>query len=249
MRTGARVRRCEKTSAFAQRFLSSSAGGGSGFEFGLCAARQPKDLARLVPNSAEQGSGLATVIHWTALDAGQLKTGRESEFATRRGSSQSAPDCCAGTNFAAVPPNLKGRCAGSRLAAALGRLLSSAAAGWATASVKACATPALTRKRSRTLAASGQVLHKPRGRKPRRTPRWPLNAAAMAIGLRRRRDPAARDASSRPRAQVQRACGAPLRCRRGQQRGIRGRRSCSARSNPPDAAFGVELTSVHGARS
>ena len=50
--------------------------------------------------------------------------------------------------------------------------------------VKACATPALARRRSRALTAGGQVLHKPRGRKPRRPPRWSLGAAAMAIELR-----------------------------------------------------------------
>ena len=41
------------------------------------------------------------------------------------------------------------------------------------APVKACVTPALTRRCSRAFAVSGQVLHKPRGRKPRPTPRWP----------------------------------------------------------------------------
>ena len=50
---------------------------------------------------------------------------------------------------------------------------------------------------------AGQVLHKPRGRKPRRTPRWSLGAAAMAIELRRRFDHAARDASSEPRRRLQ----------------------------------------------
>ena len=37
--------------------------------------------------------------------------------------------------------------------------------------VKACVTPAQPHKRSSTLTAVGQVLHKPRGRKPRRPPR------------------------------------------------------------------------------
>ena len=37
--------------------------------------------------------------------------------------------------------------------------------------VKACVTPAQPHKRSNTLTAVGQVLHKPRGRKPRRPPR------------------------------------------------------------------------------
>lgn len=65
--------------------------------------------------------------------------------------------------------------------------------------VKACATPALTRRQSRAIDASGQVLHKPRGRKPRRPPRWSSSAAAMAIGSRWRRGAAACDAWSRPR--------------------------------------------------
>ncbi len=46
--------------------------------------------------------------------------GRECEFVARPDSSQSAPDCCAGTTFVPAPPNLKVRCAGCRLAAALG---------------------------------------------------------------------------------------------------------------------------------
>jgi len=72
-------------------------------------------------------------------------------------------------------------------------------------------TPALTRRRSSYPSASGQVLHKPRGRKPRRTPRWPLSAAAMAIGWRWSCDPAARGASSRPQRRRRLACDAPLR--------------------------------------
>jgi hypothetical protein len=36
---------------------------------------------------------------------------------------------------------------------------------------KACATPAQARRRSQTSDAGGQVLHKLRGRKPRRRPR------------------------------------------------------------------------------
>ena len=65
--------------------------------------------------------------------------------------------------------------------------------------VKACVTPALPRRRSRYPSASGQVLRKPRGRKPRRTPRWSLSAASMAIEWRWGCDPAACGASSRPR--------------------------------------------------
>jgi hypothetical protein len=49
--------------------------------------------------------------------------GRERKFAARPGSSQSAPDCCSGATFAAAPPNLKSRCPGCRLAAALGHVL------------------------------------------------------------------------------------------------------------------------------
>ena len=62
--------------------------------------------------------------------------------------------------------------------------------GRTSASVKACVTPALARRWSRTSAASGRVLHKPRGRKPRRTPRWSSSAAVMAIGPCRRFSPA-----------------------------------------------------------
>jgi hypothetical protein len=114
------------------------------------------------------------------------------------------------------------------------------ASAWA-ARVKACATPALARRWSRALAASGQVLHKPRGRKPRRTPRWSSSAAAMAIGLRWRRNRGACDASSRPLRRARVACGAPSRGSSGLQRGIQRLRSCFARSNPQDAVFGVEL--------
>lgn len=119
----------------------------------------------------------------------------------------------------------------------------------AAAPVKACVTPALARRSSHALAASGQVLHKPRGRKPRRTPRWWSGAAAMAIGLRWRGDPIARGASPRPRGLAQVACGAPLCCGSGQQRGILGRRSSSVRSSPAGAVFGVELIGRDGARS
>jgi hypothetical protein len=117
------------------------------------------------------------------------------------------------------------------------------------AGVKACVTPALARRRSHALAASGQMLHKPRGRKPRRTPRWSLSAAAMAIGLRWRRNRGACDAPSRPRRRARKACGAALRGGIGQRRGIQRPRSSSARSNPPVAEFGVELIGGDGARS
>ena len=127
---------------------------------------------------------------------------------------------------------------------------SSGAGGWANdcsavrrtvTTVKACVTPALTRRRSRYPSASGQVLHKPRGRKPRRTPRWPLSAAAMAIEWRWCCDPAARGASSRPYQRTRIASDAPLHRGRERQRIVQVPSSRNARSDPPDAMVGVEL--------
>ncbi len=111
----------------------------------------------------------------------------------------------------------------------------------ATAPVKACVTPALPRRRSRYPSASGQVLRKPRGRKPRRTPRWSLSAASMAIEWRWGCDPAACGASSRPRRRTRFACDAPLRRGSERQRNVRVRSPRNARSDTPDATVGVEL--------
>jgi hypothetical protein len=121
-------------------------------------------------------------------------------------------------------------------------LLSCASIGSAeTACVKACVTPALPRRRSRYPSASGQVLRKPRGRKPRRTPRWSLSAAAMAIDWRWGCDPAARGASSRPRQRTRFACDAPLRRGGERQRSVQARSPRNARSDPLNAMVGVEL--------
>jgi len=59
--------------------------------------------------------------------------------------------------------------------------------------VKACVTPAQPHRRSSTRIAVGQVLHKPRGRKPRRPPRQMSSAVTMAIALRAGRELAACD--------------------------------------------------------
>jgi hypothetical protein len=71
----------------------------------------------------------------------------------------------------------------------------------------------------------------------------------MAIGLRWRCDPTARDASPRPSRLARMTYGAPLCRGNGQQRSFLGRRSSGARSTPRDAVFDVELIDSDGARS
>lgn len=84
-------------------------------------------------------------------------------------------------------------------------------------------------------------VHKPRGRKPRRTPRWWSGAAAMAIGLPCRRDPTASGVSSGRCRRTWIVCGEPFRLGGEQQRGIQVRSSSGACSDLPDALVGAEL--------